>query len=343
MALLGYNQFQPRAMSQTIQDITVVPQMIRQMMFKDAPVRHSKYVDVDIETGGKKVLPFVTERDAATLIEKVSRSTASVKIPRIRTKQIYTAPELLTGRATGGGMYDRANIRTRRNQILASNLAEAKRRYEITKEWMCAQAITGTLTVVQENLEITVDYQFTSSHLPVDKAASATLKWNGSAPKILNDIQTYADLIIDDSSFPATGCLVGKNVANALRADSTVNTALDNRRKTFGNLTWDVNDPYIGHIENIPFYRYAGKYTNKLGVSTALLGDNFLVMFAGAARTTMEYGPVYDLDASNPMTKWFSKHDMIADPSALMIYIESCFLPVPWQPDGIVYAEVTDA
>ncbi len=341
MALLGYSQFDSRAMGKTIEDIIVVPQMFRQMMFKDQPCRHSKYIDVDIETGGKKVLPFVTEREAATQITKTARSTASVKIPRIRVKLAYTAPELINHRASGLGPYNPASLKTRRNQVLARDLAETKRRYEITKEWMCSRAVTGTLTVVQENLEFTVDYQFTSSHLPVDKAASASLRWNGTGPRILDDIQTYADLIRDDSGMDPTGCLVGKTVATALRNDATVQTTIDNRRKTFGAMTWDVNDPYIGHIEGIPFYRYAGKYTDKTDTSAPLLADDYLVMFAGAARTTMEYGPVYDLDAANKMTKWFVKHNLEVDPSVLMLYYESCFLAVPWQPDGIVYAKVT--
>ena len=169
MPLQGFSEFSWRVMTPAINQIAAPPMLLQDLIFRQQNTRASEYIDVDVVIGGKYIAPFVTQIDSAEQVAKMGRETRSVQAPRIRLKKPFTASELLATRAAGSSIYvdGSASLTAYRQQKLAQELQDLKNRIITTKEWMCSQALTGTLTVSQENLSFTVDYNLPNAHKPV--------------------------------------------------------------------------------------------------------------------------------------------------------------------------------
>jgi hypothetical protein len=135
--------------------------------------------------------------------------------------------------------------------------------------------------------------------------------------------------------------LCGKNVVKAIRDHAATSALLDNRRTFAGNVEWNANNNYIGDLNGIKLYRYGNTYTDASDVSSKFIGDDIFVLIAPDARFSIEFGPIMDLDVgANVMSEFFSKSWLEEDPSALWMLAESSPLPVLWQPEAVVYADV---
>jgi hypothetical protein len=322
-----------------IEEIKVAPQFLSTMVFKDQTPRFAEEIDIDLVIGGKKILPFVSDVEGGVVITKTTRKQRTYKFPRIRMKKPLTAKELLQTRAPGMSLYvaGGADISRGREMMIAQELADMKNRANMTKEYMAAKALSGSLTVSQENINFSIDYSIPAAHTP-----TASPLWNGSSPTIMEDIQTWSDLIMEAVGPSRIIAICGKTAAAALRSDSTVNTALDNRRKEYGEQVWDVNNMYMGNLNGIDHYRYGGQYEDENGTATQLIGDNQYILVATGDNITMEYGMILDLDvAAQVAGQWFSKQWIQEDPSIMYLLAETRPFPILWQPERVVYATVT--
>jgi hypothetical protein len=208
MALLDFNEFSWRAMTRAINQIQTPPRFLQNMIFKERNTNASDHVDVEVEVGGKKILPFVSPVEGGTAIAKLGRETRSVICPRFRPKKPFTAQELLTTRGVGQPFYGGAqDIAAYRRAKLGKELADIKNRIDWSIEYMCAQAITGTLSVSQDNLAFAVDY-----NIPAANKVNPTVAWDASSGTIdiLGDIDAYNDLIVNALGVGADLMLCGK-------------------------------------------------------------------------------------------------------------------------------------
>lgn len=341
MSLLNFNEFQWRAMTRAINQIKTPPRFLQTMIFGERNTNASDHVDVEVEIGGKKILPFVSPVEGGTVISKLGREIRSIRTPRIRPKKPFSAEELLTTRGVGQPFYGSGgDIQAYRREKLGKELQDLKNRVDVTVEWMCAQALTGTLSVSQDNLEFSVDYG-----IPAANKVAPTVAWDATSGTIdiIGNLETYNDLILEEVGFGADLLILGKNAWAAMRADSTVLSALDNRRLEAGAVSLDINAQRKGNLGGLEIYRYGMKYTDRSGSAANFVADDYIIMVARQARFSVEFGQIIDLKAGAQLvSEYFSKSWEVDDPSGIWMLAESRPLPVPWQPGAIVYAKVTN-
>ena len=340
MALTDFNEFNWRAMTSAINQIVAPPMLLQDLIFRTQNTNAAETIDVDVVIGGKYVAPFVSPVDGGTIIEKLGRQVRSVKAPRIRLKKPFSASELLTGRAPGSGFYvdGAGSISQYRQQKLAQELQDLKNRIIVTKEWMCSQALTGTLTVTQDNLAFAVDYNLPAAHKPT---LTSTYVWGGSTADIIGNFMTWSDLIINAVGIGPDIAILGATAFQKLREDEDVYKLMDNRRNESGQFSWKATSNYLGNLLGIDLYRYGTTYTDSNGVSQKFVADNVVILAASKARFSIEHGIILDLEAeAQVMSQYFAKSWVEKDPSVAWILAESRPLPVPWQPEAIVYATV---
>lgn len=344
MSLLDFNEFKWRAMTSAINWIKPSSSLIRDLVFGTSNSNPSEYIDVDVVIGGRKVAPFVTPIQGGVVIEKMGREMRSVRAPRIRLKKPFTANELLETRGVGRGFYaaGSGDLQSYRRNKIARELADLRNnRIENTIEWMCAQALTGTLTYNGENIAFTVDYQLPAAH---QVTLTGTDLWTDTTTPStpMDDIDDWAQLIINALGFGPDIMIVGTNVAKALRKHTTVQNLLDNRRTDLGQMTWRASSNFIGNLNGIDIYRYGTNYSDLEDADQVFWDADYIALIATRARFSIEYGAIMDLEAgASVVGEFFSKSWMEKDPSNLWILAESRPLPVPWTPEAIVYAKVT--
>jgi len=336
---IPFDEFKWRNMTRAINAVKPAPQMLLSTIFSESNSNETDTIDVDITLGGKEVVPFVSPVEGGTVVGKLGQEMRSVKTPRVRPKKQFTAQELLTTRPAGQTFYatGAGDINRARQRKVGQELTDLRRRVDITKEWMCGQALSGTITVAQDNLAFEIDYLMPSAHKP-----TASPLWDDTDPTVEADLQTWADLIAEGSGSGPTMCVMGANAAKAFLAHAKDSKWFDARRVNAGNLSWDVNNDYLGNGYGIEFYRYAKKLTDGSGTTAPVIPSNVAIFINPNARITLEHGVILDLDANARVVgEYFSKSWLEKDPSGLWMLAESRPLPVLWEPEAIVYATVT--
>ncbi len=328
-----------RTMTAAINQLPRAPKLLQDLVFKKRNTNPSENIDVDIMLGGRKILPFVQNTAAGTIIDKLSGEMRSVKTPRIRPKKRFSAHELLLQRGPGQIFYANGsgNVSAERNRKIAAELSDMKNRVNTTIEFMCAQALKGSYSVENDGINFSIDFLMPDTHKPVLSSGSG---WNESTGNIMDDIDVWSQLIKDATGEPPTMALCGSNVVRALRNNEKLMKLLDNRREVAGNFTWKASNDYIGNLDGIDLYRYGMGYQGLDGTDNNFLNPNSFVLLTTNTRFSIEFGAIIDLKANTVQAEIFSKSWEEEDPSAYWMLAESRPLPVLWQPESVVYATV---
>lgn len=340
MPLLDFNEFKWRVMTAAINQINPAPRLLQDLVFKNRNSQAADHIDVDVVVGGKQILPFVSPIQGGVVVDKLGRYTRSVIAPRLRPKKPFSAQELLTTRGTGAGFYvgGSGDLTKYRQEKVGRELQDLRSRIDTTIEWMCAQALTGSLAYDGDSVAFAVDYQIPAGNKPT---LLSTARWGESAAAILDNLDDWADIIINAIGMGPTIAILGSTAAKKFRADSEIQDLLDNRRTDLGGAVWRAGNNYMATINGIDFYRYGTEYTDHEGSAQNFIADNVCILIAPQARFSIEFAQIIDLDAgANVVGEYFSKSWLEKDPSQLWILAESRPLPVPWQPEAIVYATV---
>lgn len=341
MSLLNFDEFKWRAMTAAINQIKAPATLVKDLIFRESNPQPSEYIDADVIIGGRKIAPFVSPIQGGIVVEKMGREMRSIRAPRIRLKKPFSAGELLSTRTPGVGFYatGASDLEEYRRKKIAQELNDLKNRIANTTEWMCCQALTGTLAYEGENISFEVDYRMPSTHRITLTGNNLWSDATNSDP--LKNLDEWANLIINALGFGPDLMIVGTNVANAIRKHTNIRQLLDTRRENVGELTWKASSNYIGNLDGIDIYRYGTKYDDLNDSEQNFWNPNYVALVATRAKFTREYGLISDLKAGATVVgEYFSKSWEEEDPSNLWILAESRPLPVPWQPEAIVYAKV---
>jgi len=341
MSLLDFDEFKWRAMTNAINRFLPASSMVKDLVFPDATPSASEYIDVDITIGGRKIAPFVSPIQGGIVVEKLREEIRSVRVPRMRLKKPFNATELLTARAPGKGFYATggSDLQSYRRLKVGNELMDLRNRIANTLEWMCCQALTGTLTYSGENIAFEIDYQMPSANQITLTGTDLWSDLTNSDPA--NDIDTWVNQVINALGYAPDIMIMGTNVVTSFRNHTKIQNLLDNRRTEAGGLAWDATSNFLGRFDGIPIYRYGTTYSDLNDATQNYWNPNYVALIARRARFSTEYATILDLEAGAQVVgQYFAKSWMEKDPSNLWILAESRPLPVPWEPEAIIYAKV---
>ncbi len=334
--------FHWRSLTRSMEQIKPVPRMLQDLIFKQRITNPTDVIDIDLIIGGVRTCPFVSPVEGGTIISKLKQETRSVRPGRLRPKKPFGAYDLLTTRMPGQNLYVQGggDITSAMAQRIALEQQDLRNTIDATVEWMCGQALTGSLTVSQDNISFGVDYKVPDTH---KITLGSGHKWNEDSvdgQDILDDLQTWADLIGDAIGMAPDLVIMGRTAAKALRSKVKKEEWMDTTRALSGagNLVWQVSNAYMGSLLGMNIYRYGGTVEHA-GSDTNILGADKVSMICTQARISIEFGLIVDLEAT-VQAEYFSTSWEEKDPSVRWILSESDPLPVLWQPECLVYADV---
>lgn len=270
--------------------------------------------------------------------------------PNVPNSEAHIVPQLGVAQRTAAFLYLRekkvfspTTIRwLRMPGSLAAKNAEAKvlrevrdldRRFDAYAEYVCWQALTGTLSVDEADVKATIDYGFDASHKPTPSTT-----WDDSGKTVadwLADLQAWKRLIQLDGRVPAEDIWLNGTTWNAvvqLLADNPEllsdrmkdQVMADGVTKGLAGLTWHV----IDH-----------QYVDDAGSEQMYVADGDAIITSSRNRPfyLME-GPSADEDAPDGHIGKFVKSWKAPDPSARQHLEEWHFLPIIERPEQVVYA-----
>jgi hypothetical protein len=331
-----------RIQTRAIEQMKTPPRMLQDLVFKEENTHEADTVEVDLEIGGRKMAPFVTDLEGGLIVDGTTRKAKVVKTPRIRLKHPMAAKQLLGQKGAGqiyyaGGITD---IMTAKKKKIATEQKNLKNLIANRKEWMCAQALTGTMAVTQDNVAFQVDYLMPAAN---KITLTSTDKWSDAAAKPRKQIKTWSQMMINALGFGPDLMICGSDAAGALWDRVEGDKAFDARSISAGEFTWKATSNYMGHMGGVDCYSYGSAYEDDAGADQNLIPSNKIYLIASQARFSIEYGIILDLEAEAQVVgQYFSKAWLEKDPSALWILAESRPLPVPWQPEAIMEIQVVD-
>lgn len=287
----------------------------------------------DVIKGSRMVAKPNVPNSEAHVVPRLGVSQEAAAFVYLREKKVFEPTTLHWLRAPGSISNKQAAETAVLREVKDLNL-----RIDNYVEYACWQALTGTLTINENDVQATVDYKIPSSHKPTVGTSWAT----ATPAQIVADVKAWKRLISRDARVPATTAFVTDvtldRIFNSFASVGASNfpggQLLSDRMKDqfyttgvlpgFLGLNWNVVDSF---------------YDDSAGSPAQFLADDALVLCnltEGRAMEIME-GPSADDEAPDGFTGKFSKTWKEKDPSARQCLIEYHFLPVITRPEQIVY------
>ncbi|WFS63451.1 major capsid protein [Pseudodesulfovibrio thermohalotolerans] len=335
--------FDTRAMLETCEVIPPAPGMFKELFFTRRNTHETKKVETEMVRKGKKLFPFVSDVAGGKLVPRRTRGKLTVECPRIRPKDAFTAPDLLSKTAPGEIAYvNNPNALTPEQRVeraIVDQLTEFRDGIERTIEFMCARvATTGKLTVVQPDLSFEIDFLMPSGNKVVLTGDDLWSAASGVA--ILTQLEGFAtDLIGEESGLPADILMCGTNAWKTLFGKQDFRDVLDNRRIDLGHLSPMIGKSYKGNVGNLDIYVNSDKYEDESGTLQPMLHPDYIVLGSSLGDARIEFGVPQELPCPGPM-EFFAKSYIQEDPSQLMLVGESNPLPNPRNVGAFAYIKV---
>jgi len=334
------HQFEARTLTDVIQARKPLPGLFKELFFRTRNPLPTKYAELEVLVRGRSLVPFVTDYEGGTLAPKTRRELRTVKTPRMNPIERFSAPELVDATRPGEGVYRNTpeDLDAAIEDAVVRDLDAIKDDIELTIEFMCAQAVTGSLVVVQDGRKaLDIDFLMPPEH---KVALGDGVRWNQDGGDPEANLEDWAALITTASGLGADHCVMGTNAYRAYRNNAKIKDDFDRRRIEVGTLSPDVNKLRKGEYNGLDIWSYGGEYEDLDGVVHHMLHPDYIVLGSSSAKTSIEFGVPEDLKNHGRPNEYFAKAWEEENPSAYWIGVESRPLPFPKQPGAFVYAKV---
>jgi hypothetical protein len=311
--------------------------------FKKSKVSQTKYVDIDVIKGKRRLAPFVSPKMQGKLVEKIGYETKTYEPAYVKPKFVLE-PEDFEARDVGQTIYENNETPASRAQKkLGELLADGNDQITRREEWMAAQALlTGVVPVVGDGVNMSIDFHLEATHEIVLVGDDL---WTNTLSTPLDDLEDWGEIIIQDSGLVCDIIVMGKDAARAFVNHADVQKKLDNRRIIMGEINPAAianGARYLGHVNQLgcDIYTYHEWFVEEsTGLEGALMDPKKVLLGSTRAECIRHYGAIKDLKAMAAMER-FPKVWENEDPSCRFLMLQSAPLPAPHQIDAFVVAQV---
>lgn len=337
--------FDTRTMIQALDQRLPPISFLRDFFFsKEVNTSISKYVDIDVFKGKRRLAPYVNPRMEGKLVERIGFKTFTYAPPYVKPKMVTTAQDFLkrnmneTIYAANDGPMQRAE------KQVGKDLAEMEDQIIRVEEVQASQLLqTGKVIVKGEGVDDEVDFLQSASHLPV---FSGTDLWSDSSAEPLEKLRSLKRIMLQDCGKSPDVVIMGSDSIDAFLKHGNVEQALDTRRINLGTIEPIERAPGVtlyGRIKDvaIDIYTYDEWYIDpETGVEMPMIDPKKIILASTQGRFSIQYGAIQDLKAGNAAVSRFAKSWEKEDPSVRFIMVQSAPLLSLHQPDAVICATV---
>lgn len=310
--------------------------------FSTTQTETSEEIHFDVEDDVMGLAPFVSPVVEGQVMTEHGFTTKTFKPAYIKPKRAFDASRALkrsAGEPIGGNLSPEQRIQ----RLVANHLMYDRTSIDRRLEWMASSVLrTGAVTISGDK------YQTTSVSFGRDAALTITLgagsKWSDAGIKPLDNLQTWADLIVQKSGSRAGNVIMDLDAWKVFRADASVEKRLDIQRAMTQtpSMTQDAarRGPIRqGSVDGFDIWTYQEYYkAESNGAITPFLPSGTVLM-VGDIQGVQAFGAIQDMESLQAV-QYFSKSWLENDPSRRFIMTQSAPLVVPYRPNASLCATV---
>lgn len=308
-------------------------------------------IEIDTITKGRFTAPFVRVNGEAKMVTGYGETKSIVQAPNIRIKKPESPSNLLYRRTPGSLIYV-TNGQTQLSaaqQTIARNLQIMNDYIANTEEWMCAQALVGSIAYsVAGNDVFTITFP-----KPAGNNVTLSTFWDDATPAnvhVEENFLTAKRLVANEVGLGLTDAIMGQSAAQYfLRCLKASGLNLTTGLITAGQISLeqqftDKGVLYMGRFAGLNCWEYSRTVSFE-GVDTDMIRSKYVefVSTSQASERVMHYASIADFHAVESgqfETKRFAKSWIEQDPSVYMQLVSSRPLPVPRRPGATVSMKV---
>jgi len=338
---MSISMFNTRTMLKALEQVFPATTFLLNTFFQGVEKSESKYVDIDIYKGKKKLAPFVRSTQQGKFVERIGFTTKTFEPPYIKEKMVTTSDEILNNRAMGGNIYLGKTPQQRAAEQLMKDMEYLRELIIRREEWMASQVLeTGIIPIVSDGYEAEIDFGMDATHII---ATGDITVWDDANATPLSDLLDWKRLIQLDSGLVPRIVVMGYDAWDAFIAHANVQTLLDNRRIALGQIEpreLPEGVEYQGDVHNLSIYTYGETYVSDAEATTYYVPAKKIFMGCTNARTARHYGAIRDLESGFTPVQYFPKSWVEKDPSSRILLVQSSPLVAMHQPDAFLCAAV---
>lgn len=329
-----------RVLSAAVNKIQAAPTFLTDLFFSNRIPREAQTIDIDIIVGNTSLAPFVAPYQGAKVVKKLGRKQSTVKAPIIRNKKQLPA-SMFSEREAGTTVYiNKEGRQAAQEKKIKMEQQDLKDRATRRIEWMCAQALTGSMIVEQEDVSFNIDFGLPDAHKPILEGQALWSDKVNSNP--LKNIDEWKKLVNQATGQNVTDIVLGSRAESDFLSHPKVLEAYDKKNINVGQM--DLNESnYLGTYRGMKIWSDSEQYQDDAGETKDMINPDACVLVAKSDDFELNFGAVEDLKAGGDVvTEFFSKMWEEHDPSAMWLLVETRPIPIPKRIESIVYAIVTE-
>lgn len=335
------DMFNTRTMLQALEMMFIPKTFLLDTFFKAKDQSSTKYVDIDIIKGKRRLAPFVRPTAQGKVIDRTGYTTKTFEPPYIKPKMPFSGADLLK-RQAGDTIYQgNSSPADRAAQQLGKDLLELIQMIVRREEWMAAQALnTGKIAVVGEGINAEIDFLMDANHIITLTGNALWSDYTNSDP--ITNLRSWKSLCAKDSGLVPDATVVGSDVIKHFLKNDQVQKLLDKTKIALGQINVQAlpsGATYYGNIEGLDIYTYDEWYLDDSAVLQPMTPVDRIVMGSTKARAVRHYGAIQDLKATAAVP-YFPKSWEEEDPSIQWIMVQSAPLACIHEIDAFLTAKV---
>ena len=312
-----------------------------------APKLHdTTQIAIDIVKGSKKLAPFRRDGEESTVKSSIGITTKFFGPNQISLKNLTKAFDIAK-RAAGQQFSYADGVKTIDGRIafkLTQEQTDMVNRIYMTIEKMCADAL---FTDEVNNYDAAGNAIETFS-IGLDDSHKITLTsgdvWSAGTSKPLEDIDSWCDIVENDSALPATDVVFGSNAKKYFRSNDKVLKQLSVNTAKFAQIDpqkKEIGAQFLGYTsDGVRLWAVTETYENSAGSKASIVPADYVAVFSDQMAANVHFGMIEDMKAGNFVGEIFSKVWDEEDPSGRWLKCASAPLAYVAQPDALVVAKV---
>lgn len=345
------DMFDTRTMIAALEQMYPPKIFLLDTFFKEKLNYTTKYVDIDIEKGKRRLAAFVRPTSQGKLVEKRGFTTKTIEAPYIKEKVNVTNIDIMR-RQMGQTVYMGGKTPAQKaEEELAKNLIYLRERLVRREEWMASNLLqTGKVTLDGEYEGYEIDFGMDSSHL-----FTPSTDWDDAGSDPIKDLRDWCQTIAKDSGIVPNTVIMGSNAVNHFINHEKVQKLLNLLKLNMGEIkTSDLPNgaSFYGTLAvggaTVDIWSYNEWYENESGVLVPMVDENKVILGNPSARTSRSYAAIQDVEFDGSASggtdiyavSYFAKSWFEHDPAVRWLLLQSAPVVCMHQVDAFGCATV---
>lgn len=341
------SMFETREMIPMLEEAKPANTFLKNLFFSNVVTHETKYVDIDIYQGKRRLAPFVNPKVGSKTVERIGYKTETYEPPQVAPDMVTTAEDLLK-RSPGEDIYNAKSPDERAAEQITRDMMELDAMITRREEQMCSQALfTGEVQAVGEGVNDVIQYwsQLQAADQPKESLGAGS-RWNEGTAEILSNLRSWRRKVVQNSGIAPAHAILGSDAAEALLSNDTLLKILDTRRLDEGLISPEYQQDgvvYYGRLKGtgLDLWGYDEWYLDAQGDEQPMVPAKSVLLGSPNVRTSMMYGCVVDpvegsFAAPRVPVSWTQRKD----PAGRIVAVKSKPLPVIHQINGFYVADV---